>query len=275
MLAGVVGQAGFDVEVVARPSTASVINERGISLRSKQYGDIDVKVPARTEPTPGSLVVIAAKSYTIPEISDSIAASKPQEIVALCNGITHRDVVHEIPSPRTTCGSIRIISERVAPGQYLHHSAGSIITLEDAAKDWDIPRILTKAGMDVRFGGSEKRVLWDKLRFLAPMALLTASTGATIGPAREGSEPLLEEIAAITSAEGVPTTASELMDNLASIDDDADSSLGRDVNAGNRTELDALGHDLVRIAATHSIPTPVLEQTIASIERRSHEYSIS
>ncbi|MDC6695269.1 ketopantoate reductase family protein, partial [Leclercia adecarboxylata] len=86
MLAGVVGQAGFDVEVVARPSTASVINEGGVRLRSKQFGDIDVKVPARTEPTPGSLVVIAAKSYTIPGISDSIAASRPQEIVALCSG---------------------------------------------------------------------------------------------------------------------------------------------------------------------------------------------
>lgn len=268
VLAAVAQRAGEDVEVVATPQTARVLNERGLHLKSRQFGEFHTDIVARTEPSSNSLVIVAVKSYSIPDITDDIRDSKPKEVLALCNGLAHAESIHALGAPTTTSGSIRIVSERVEPGRYLHHSKFTIIGIEEAARDWEISAILNRIGISTNIGGTERQVLWNKLRFLAPMALLTASKATTLGPARQGSEELLAEIAAIATAEGMETTANDIAENLARIDGDSDSSLGRDVTAGNRTELDSLGTDLIRIARTHGIATPALEDAVAAIERR-------
>lgn len=268
VLAAVAQRAGEDVEVVATPQTARVLNERGLHLKSRQFGEFHTDIVARTEPSANSLIIVAVKSYSIPEIADVVRDSKPKEVLALCNGLAHAEAIHALGAPRATSGSIRIVSERIESGRYLHHSQFTIIGMAEAARDWGITAILDRIGIATNIGGTERQVLWNKLRFLAPMALLTASKATTLGPAREGSEDLLAEIAAIATAEGVETTPGDIADNLARIDGNFDSSLGRDVTAGNRTELDALGTDLIRIARTHGIATPALEEAVATIERR-------
>ncbi|AZN30807.1 2-dehydropantoate 2-reductase [Flaviflexus salsibiostraticola] len=268
VLAVIAKNSGIDVEVVARPETAALINERGLELTSVHHGDSLVSVPARTEPSPGSSIILATKSYSLPEITDSVARSRPAEILALFNGVAHVDRVHELPAPRITCGSIKIVAERIAPGRLIHHSAFTIVDVEEAAADWQVTAMLRRSGVQVEVGGGEMEVLWRKLRFLAPMALLTASTGRPLGPALDGGDALIAEVAAIASASGLATAPEQIRANLAKVAPDSSSSLARDVEAGNRTELDALGHDLIRRARAAGIPVPALEAAVNRIEAR-------
>ncbi|MGO1621176.1 ketopantoate reductase family protein [Flaviflexus sp.] len=268
VLAAVVRHAGIDVEIVATERTAATINEVGLNLESAQYGSIQVDVPARTEPTPGSAIIVATKAYSLPEIAQNIEESAPSEIVSLCNGVSHAERIHDLGASRATCGAIRIVSERTSPGVFLHHSKFTMIDVEEAARGWEIPETLERAGLTVRVGGTEAEVLWNKLRFLAPMALLTASTGKLLGPAMVQSEPLIEEVAQIATASGLETAPDDIYNFLNKIDPDSDSSLGRDVTAGNPTEIDALGHDLVRTAERAGIDTPALAAAIQAIESR-------
>lgn len=268
VLAAVAKNSGADVEVVARPRTADIINERGLRLRSAEFGDIRVPMAARLSPTPGSSVIIATKSYALAAVAESIAQSLPKEIIALCNGISHVDQIHALPADRVTCGSIKIVSERTGPGEYVHHSSFTIIDVEEAAADWDAVSSLGRAGIAVNPAGSEMEVLWRKLRFLAPMALLTASTGLPLGKALVGSEALNAEVAQIATASGLPTKPVEILASLKKVAPDSTSSLARDVVAGNPTELDALGRELVRKAETLGIDTPAIAGAVAAIEER-------
>lgn len=268
VLAAVAARSGIDTEVVATPRTVDIINRRGIRLTSRQFGEIAVPMTARLRPTPGSVIIIATKSYTLPEITPGIAESQPAEVLALCNGLSHVDQVHEMPADRVTCGSISIVSERVAPGELHHHSEFTAIETEARAADWEAVSLLRQAGIRVVCRGDEWEVLWRKLRFLAPMALLTASTGQTLGPALAGAEPLIGEVAAIATASGLPTAPAEISAALSTVAPDSTSSLARDVGAGKSTELDALGHDLIRRGRRLGIGTPALERAVEAVERR-------
>lgn len=266
VLAAVAKERGVEVEVVARARTAEIINEHGLNLKSSLFGDISVPMSAKLAPTPGSSVIIAVKSYTLPAVADSIAESAPAEIIALCNGLSHVDQVHSLGADRVTCGSIRIVSERSGPGKYRHYSSFADISVEESAADWEAVRLLAQAGITTRVGGSEMEVLWRKLRSLAPMALLTASKRQPLGEALIGSEPLIAEIAAIATASGLASDPEEVLAGLKSIEPESSSSLARDVEAGNPTELDALGYDLLRRAERLGIATPALITAIERIE---------
>lgn len=268
VLAVLAKKSGLDVEVVATPATAAVINERGLELSSAQFGNAVVRVDARTEPSSGSSIIIATKSYSLPDIEDSVARSRPKEVLTLFNGLAHVERVHELPAPRVTCGSIRIVAERVAPGKILHHSTFTVVEVEDAAADWEVTGMLTQSGIEVQLGGGEMDVLWRKLRFLAPMALLTASTGLPLGPACQGGDALIAEVAAIASASGLVTQPEQIKASLAKVAPDSSSSLARDVESGSRTELDALGYDLIRRGQAAGIPVPALEAAVNRIEAR-------
>lgn len=268
VLATVAKSTGIDVEVVATARTADVINERGLTLASAQFGHIEVPMTSRLAPTPGASVIIATKSYALPAISGPIADSRPAEIISLFNGVSHVEAIHALPAQRVTCGSISLVSERTAPGQYLHHSSFTAIEVEESAGHMEAVRLLRQAGIRVDAQRTETAVLWRKLRFLAPMALLTASTGQPLGAALVGSERLNSEVAEIATASGLPTEPEEIWTSLSAVAPDSSSSLARDVEAGNPTELDALGYDLVRRANGFGIDTPALEEAIRMIEKR-------
>lgn len=267
-IAAVAHKSGIDVEVVATPSTASVITARGLSLRSAQFGNLRVPMSARLAPTPGSSVILATKAYTLPSIADSVRASAPREIISLFNGLSHVDTVHALPAERVTCGSIRIVAERISPGEIVHHSPFAAIDVEERAAGWDAVSMLRAAGIALTAAGSETDVLWRKLRFLAPMALLTAAAGKPLGEALAGSEQLVAEVAAIATASGQRTEPEEIMSSLRRAGEDSLSSLARDVEAGRPTELDALGYDLLRRADELGIAVPAIAEAIAAIEKR-------
>jgi 2-dehydropantoate 2-reductase len=113
-------------------------------------------------------------------------------------------------------------------------------------------------------------VLWEKLVFLAPIALATTAADAPLGSVREselfrgcryeawnaavaeGAELDLGSIAALH--EGAPAAMQ--------------SSMQKDVSAGREPELDAIAGPISRSGLDHGFPTPSTNQLVAQIRRR-------
>lgn len=276
LLAGLLLRAGIRTTVVARPGTAARIASEGLTIDSVAYGRFHVVVPAATTPPLGSAVIVAVKSYGLEDIIPGLVAARPTEVLSLLNGVSHVGLVHNaLDDPtggRVTCGSIDVVSAR-RPDQVIEHSTGSCrVTARDGTAEWRTIKALGAAGVTVRTRGTENEVLWRKLRYLAPMALLTAWQDRPIGAALRAepdvTDGLIREVAAIATAAGLPSSFTDLREQLFGVTPGATSSLQRDVRAGGPCELEALGTHLVELGALHGIDTPHLQRIVTALTAR-------
>jgi 2-dehydropantoate 2-reductase len=167
-------------------------------------------------------------------------------------------------------------SARVAAGRIEHTSPFSWIEVaSDATPPERVDALaaqLRQAGLDVTVRDDETALLWDKLAFLAPLALLTTHAGAPAGVVRDERradlETVIGEVAAVAEAAGAqvdPTTILGMFDRVPA---GMKSSMQRDAEANRPTELDAIGGAVLRAARRHGIDTPVTGRLVDELRAR-------
>ena len=271
LLAALLHRAGEDVVAVARPATAQRLAAEGLHVRSDAFGTWTAHVPATTEVPPGSAVVLAVKAYALDAVLPGIVAARPSEVLALLNGAAHAEALRAAGLENVACGSIQVESVREQDA-IVHHGQFCIVTVPDAAAGGEVPAALARAGVSVRTGGTENEVLWRKYSFLAPMALLTSWTDLPIGQAIERdpavTDGILAEVAAVATAEGLALDPERLTAALHRLPDSMLSSLQHDIRRGGESELEALGGNLLRLAAAHGIAAPALARVVGDLRER-------
>jgi 2-dehydropantoate 2-reductase len=104
---------------------------------------------------------------------------------------------------------------------------------------------------------------------LASLALLTSYWRQSAGPALsedpELTEAVVSEIVACSTAEGVPTSALDLVQALHRVPGGLRTSLQEDLAAGRPSELDALGGALLRAGERDGVPTPAIARIVAAL----------
>lgn len=275
LLAALLGRAGIETTVVARKETARRIADQGLTVDSAQFGRFHAEVATATEVPPGSAVILAVKAYGLADVLPGIVAAQPAEALSVLNGVAHADLLHAALEPggtRVACGAIQVEASRLNDGTISHRSSFCMVTGPEGTDQWRAMRSLAAAGVRTRSRGTEAEVLWTKLRFLAPLALLTTVTDRPLGQALRQdpalTAALLDDVAALATAEGVPTTPDVLEDQLHRFDPSMHSSLQLDVRRGGPTELDAVGSHLLELAARHGIATPALARAVDTIGAR-------
>ncbi|GAA1632639.1 ketopantoate reductase family protein [Georgenia ruanii] len=271
LLAALLHRAGEDVVAVARPATAQRIAAEGLQVRSDAFGTWTAHVPATTAVPAGSAVVLAVKAYALDDVLPGIVAARPRAVLALLNGTAHARALHAAGLEDVACASIQVEAAREQEA-IVHRGGYCIVTVPDAAAGGAVPEALARAGVTVRTGGSENEVLWRKYSFLAPTALLTSWTDLPIGPALERDPAVtagvVEEVAAVATAEGLTLEPERLMAALRKLPGTLESSLQHDVRRGGASELEALGGNLLALAAEHAIPAPSLERVVGDLRGR-------
>lgn len=274
LLAGLLARAGIETTVVARETTARRIAAEGLTIDSAPFGRFHVDVPTATTVPAGSAVVLAVKAYGLADVLPALAAARPSEVLSILNGVGHAGLLHAAlePDALVACGAIQVEAERLADGTIAHRSPFCLVTAPEGTEQWRVLRSLTAAGVSTRTRGTEEEVLWGKLRFLAPLALLTTITDRPLGPALDHdpalTTALLDDVAALATAAGLPTTAGLLAEQLRGFDPAMQSSLQVDARRGGPTELDALGTHLLELAARHGLATPALARVVDTIGAR-------
>lgn len=279
LVAAMLQRAGHDVVVVARERTARQVTEHGMDVVTDEFGSWHAPLAAVTEVPHGARVVVAVKAEGVADAARLLAGTAPTEVLSLLNGLDHLVALREaLPGVRVVGATIAGETLRTGAGGFgpaLVRHRGTLLrtVVPDDAAALGVVTALRDTPIEVVTGGTEAEVLWKKLRFLAPLALLTSTWATGIGEALTRdpglTAGLLAEIAATATAEGVPTTGEDLRGILDGFPPPMRSSLQADVEAGREGELDAIGGAVGRRAAAHGIATPVLDDVVGRITARA------
>lgn len=270
-------RAGSDVTFVARGATAEALERDGLHVRSAQLGDLDVAVRATTHLDSGvDVLLVAVKQTGLADALDLVAPEALADgvVVPLLNGVEHLDLLRaRYGSARVLPAVIRVEATRVAPGEIVHGSPFVEIDLAPgdvaAEKVEAVRTLLAGAGITTTVRADEAALVWAKLSFLAPLALLTTRHRATVGEVRTAHrselETLVAEVAAVAAASGAasdPAAALALYDRFPA---GARSSMERDAEAGRPLEVDAIGGAVVRAAERHGVAAPLTARLVADL----------
>ncbi|SDE98045.1 2-dehydropantoate 2-reductase [Blastococcus aurantiacus] len=275
LLGALLAAAGHTVICLAAERTARHVSRHGLRVGSDRFGELAVHVGGAVvldEPVDACLVTV--KAVHLGAALDRLAPERlgGAVLVPLLNGVEHVRLLRDrFPATPTVAASVRVSAARTAPG-VVHHR-GHLATVDLAAEPRadGVAAALAGAGLDVR-RRPEAELLWDKLCFLAPLALLTTSEDAPLGRVRQRRaadlRSVVEEVAAVARAEGVSSDGSAVLDFLGQLPEDFRSSMQLDAAAGVATELDAIGGAVLRAAGRHGVDVPVTAGLVAELGGR-------
>jgi len=270
LLAAVLARAGGDVVLLMRRESISRYPGR-LHVASVVLGDFEVEVSASSLLEHGVDVLWVATKAT--QLEQSLALAPPDAVgdaavVPLLNGVDHMTLLRE--RYRTVVGAaIRVESERIAPGVIEQKSPFvrlDIVGLEE------VQAALRDAGIDCRGREDETTLLWEKLVFLAPIALATTAGEAPLGSVRESSDFVAcrAEATAAARAAGAFVDGEAIRALHEAAPAGMQSSMQKDVAAGREPELAAIAGPIVRLGAEHGFSTPATDALAARVRARSH-----
>lgn len=274
LLAAVLSRAGHRVICLAGEPTARVLRRDGIRVRSPQFGEFTARVEARTELHERvDLCLVTVKQTDLAPAAERVAPEAVADgvVVPLLNGVEHAaELRRRFGEERVVPGVVRVESTRVAPGAVEHGSPFTEIDLAGPPERLaDLAGMLRAAGIRTRVIEDEPTVLWGKLAFLAPFALLTTRHGLPIGPVRTEHRAeltaLVAEAAAVGRSCGADVDPGRTLALYDAFPAEAKSSMQRDAEAGRALELDAIGGALLRAADRQGVPVPLAARLVAEL----------
>jgi 2-dehydropantoate 2-reductase len=280
LLAALLARAGNEVQVLAGEDTARVIAAAGIRLESRMFGDFNVALGAATRlDGPVDACFIAVKNTQLAAALGRVpsAALGDGLVVPFLNGIDHVDLLRRAyPSANVAPATIRVATARVGAGLIRHSSPFASIEIAEA--DTNESRVasltarLRAAGLDVKVRRDETAMLWDKLSFLAPFALVTTHERANAGVIRTRRRAdtlaVIAEVAAVAAAEGAVIDREAVTRYLDSVPETMESSMQHDQVEGQALEIDAIGGAVVRRAARAGVEVPVTARLVEELRAR-------
>nr|WP_239522280.1 2-dehydropantoate 2-reductase [Geodermatophilus sabuli] len=274
LLGTLLARQGHAVTCLARPGTAAQIERHGLRLASDRYGEVTATASGAERLTgPVDACLVTPKATRLEEALERLPAPVLGDavVVPLLNGLEHMALLRQrYPAARVVAGSIRVVASRTAPGVVRHEGALAAVQLTPGAEA--LADALAGAGVDVAVRPDEAGLLWDKLCFLAPVALLTTTHDAPLGVIREQQgddlRALVEEVAAVARADGAVADAGATLAFAQSVPGGMTSSMQRDAASGSETELEAIGGAVLRAAQRHGVDVPVTTRVVTALRAR-------
>jgi len=280
LLAGLLARDGHRVICIARSSTADALRCQGLSVRSGRFGDFRVPVEVQTELRDSvDACLVTVKATQVEEALERVPVGSLGRslVVPFLNGIDHIDLLRRTyPLATVVAATIRVEVARES-GLIRHTSPFALVEIARRVTGPDragqFAAELSAAGLDVHLRGDEAAMLWDKLAFLAPLALLTTHDRGNVGAIRtrrrEDTLAVISEVAAVARAEGAAVDAEAVLSLLDSVPEAMQSSMQRDQAAGLPLELDAIGGAVLRRAARAGIHMPVTGRIVQELRDRT------
>ncbi|MEY9969068.1 2-dehydropantoate 2-reductase [Streptacidiphilus sp. MAP12-16] len=277
LIGALLARDGHRVVCLAGGETAAVLSRDGLRIESTQYGNFTAAVEADTQlREPVDVLFVTVKQTALEEALDRVPAHVLGDaiVVPLLNGLDHLAVLRErYPSAKVVAGTIRVEAARTSPGCIVHSSP--FTNLELAAPLDEFADRLRHAGLGVALRTDETAMLWDKLAFLAPFALLTTRYQTVVGTIRSERRPellaTLDEITAVAQAAGAPVTTETVLSFFDRAPQAMKSSMQRDAEARRPLEIGAIGGAVLRSGAAHGVETPITARLVAEVARAADQ----
>jgi 2-dehydropantoate 2-reductase len=286
---GRLAEAGRDVTFFVRPPRAAALAERGLAVFSP-LGDFRVPVKVATAGQlegPCDLILLAAKHY---DLDAAMAAIRPAvgsqtTILPLLNGLIHLDRLDSAFGSAKVLGGVAYVGASLAPdGSIQHHNRLSGIAFGERAGG-SSDRVLEIAAefssTPVSALGEENVLLdmWEKFAMITAMAGMNCLMRGDIGEiaATEDGADLMRELLAecgeVATAAGFAPRAEYLPRIVAMLTEKGSvnsASMRTDLDAGRRTESDAILGDMLGRARRLGVATPLLRAARCHMQVYEH-----
>jgi 2-dehydropantoate 2-reductase len=278
-------RAGTAVTFLARGAHLDELRRDGLRIRSVADGEWVVKVDAAGDVTgrpPADVVLFCVKSFDTETAAAAIRAAvgPGTAVVSLQNGVDNEDTLERVLGPGHAVGGVAYVFASIeTPGVIAHRLGGRVVFGEldgrSSARLVALREAFIAAGVPADVVPDIRRLLWEKYLMIAGQAGMTALARVPIGAIRAVPESwqmyrtIVEELAALARAEGVPLAAGVvdgIVKTAEELAPEALSSLYHDLVQGRRLELEALHGHAVRLGRRHGVPTPAVLAVYAALK---------
>jgi 2-dehydropantoate 2-reductase len=220
---------------------------------------------------------IATKTYQL-EAALRAVRSLPRYVVPLLNGVDHVQVLRaQFGHDRVLPATIAVEAEKSSSGRFVQRSPFVNLNLSASGEPFlkAIVGRLAGLGFTCGFIPNEQTLLWRKLCFIGPFALVTSASGMNKGEiyAEAGWKgklsSVLAEACAVAKASGADVDLSQLQTIVDGLPVGIRSSMQKDLAAGRPLELDALGGSIVRGAERYGIDASTTTFLISAIRMKT------
>ena len=274
----VLSSLGEDVIVVVRPE--KLPSYPANLLLERPAGPVTAlakAVASLTEPV--DVLWIATKTYQLQAALEAVRVL-PGCVIPLLNGVDHVAALRErFGRERVVPATIAVEAERTAPGRFIQRSPFVLLNLASSGEPLlgAIIGQLGNLGFTCQFIPNEQTLLWWKLSFLAPFALVTSASGMNVGEVladtawREKLTSAVAEACAVAKASGAEVNPLQFQALFEGVPPGMRSSMQKDLIAGRKLELDAIGGPIVRggeryglnVSTTMNLMAVILSKTIS------------
>jgi 2-dehydropantoate 2-reductase len=269
LIAAALARAERDVALLMRPETLEEYGGR-LGVESAVLGSFDVEVSAaaKLERQIDALWVAVKAMQLEPALqlapAEVVGAAT---VVPLLNGVDHISFLRA-RYENVVAGAVRVESERASHWRIRQTSPFLRVELAGAESLADE---LRASGIETRVRDDERTLLWEKLVFLAPLALATTALDAPLGDIRkdERYRRAQEEAFAVARAEGAHIDADALHALATAAPDAMQSSMQKDIAAGRPPELDAIAGPILRGGERHGVPVAATAEFVRLVKQRT------
>jgi 2-dehydropantoate 2-reductase len=276
LIGTVLASLGEDVAVIVRAEKLSSYPATLTLERPSGFLTAPAKVVAALT-APVDVLWIATKTYQLETALETVM-SMPGCVLPLLNGVDHVAVLRaRFGHERVVPGTIAVEAEKLAPGRFMQRAAVVRFNLAASGEPLlgAIVAQLRNLGFACQFIANEQTLLWGKLCFLAPFALVTSASGLNAGEVFADSAwkkkltSAVAEACAVANASGAQIDAAQIQSVFASSPPGMRSSMQKDVAAGRQLELDAIGGPIVRGGDRYGIDVSTTISLIDAIRARA------
>ena len=241
-----------------------------------------ITTPANATTTlrnPVDVLWIATKTYQLKTALEAVQSS-PRWIVPLLNGVDHVAVLRaHFGHDRVLPATITVEAEKIAPGRFEQRSP--FVNLNLVAGGEQVLGAIVVGLRDLeftcRFIQNEQTLLWSKLCFLGPFALVTSASGMNKGEIYADAEWkrrlifVVAEACAVAKASGAEVDAAQIQTIFDGLPSGIRSSMQKDLASRRQLELDAIAGPIVRGGKGCGIDVSTTAALIAMIHAKATE----
>jgi len=274
---GLVGTAlaslGENVTMIVRPEKQARY-PKTLTLE-RPSGTITAPARAVSELTePVDVLWIASRTFQL-QSALGLVKTTPRMVVPLLNGVDHVPVLRaRFGQDHVFPATVAVEAESPAPGRFIQRSPGVRLNLAASAEPilGGIVASLREIGFTCEFVQNEQTLLWSKLCFLAPIALVTSASGKNKGEVfadqtwKNKLTSAVAEACAVANASGAEIDRTKLHALFDSFPPTLRSSMAKDVAAKRPLELDGIAGPIVRGGQRYGIAVPTTVELIEKIQ---------
>ena len=186
---GLLARSGEDVTFLARGEHLKAIQEKGLYIKSIN-GDFNIKINAVEKPNANekyNLIVIAVKSYDLPDACNNIKGTVKNETVlmSLLNGVDSEEIIGSIFGADNVIGSVAFIGSQISEAGVISHTASGMITIGEldgvkSKRCEEILKIFERAKIPIKLSENIQKDIWAKMVWNTGFNAITALTGSLV-----------------------------------------------------------------------------------------------